>query len=896
LELLLVKEIEKNYDAKSVEDKWYKHWQEKGYFKAKPNKNKKPFTIMIPPPNVTAALHMGHAYNNTIQDILIRWKRMQGFEALYQPGTDHAGIATQTVVERALSKEGKSRYDVGREKFVERVWDWREEYGGKIIKQLKKLGISADWDRERFTLDEGLSEAVQEVFIRLYEKGLVYKGHRIVNWDPASATALADDEVEHKDVQGKLYHIKYKFADSDEFLTVATTRPETLFGDTGVAISPEDEEKQHLLGKKVIIPFVNRQVEIFADSHVDKNFGSGFVKATPAHDPNDFEMGQRHNLDQVIVLDKDGKIMQICQRVEGNKAFDELPVPEIFAGLDRFEARKKIITELEKIGQLEKIEEHNHAVGHSYRSKVPVEPYLSEQWFVKMKPLADKALEAVEDGRIKMYPEGRYEKTYEHWMTSIRDWCISRQLWWGHRIPAWYNENGEIKVQKEDPSTETEKWTQDPDVLDTWFSSWLWPMSTLGWPKKTEDLEYFYPSNVLVTGADIIFFWVARMIMAGLEFNDNIPFSEVYFNGIVRDSKGRKMSKTLGNGIDPLEVIDQFSTDAVRYTVVQLSSQGQDIKLAETDFEMGRNFSNKIWNSYRFLAMNLPKDFPSIDPYKESFEAADKWILSRLQHAKEKVNDHLEKFRFQDALASVYHFVWNEYCDWYLEMIKPRLYKAEKEIEKETALAVASYTLKQALVLLHPFMPFLTEELWQTFKNETDKESIMISDWPEVDKNFIFKSSEEEILILQKIIVQIRNIRAEMNIPFKSEPVLNIKSDHKFSEFLKNSERDLKSLAKMSEVHVIENFEKTISATAVVDGLEIQIPLEGMIDIEEEIARIEKELSKKQKITKGITAKLSNNKFLQNAPENVVNREKDKLINIQEDVKKMKSSLLRLKK
>jgi valyl-tRNA synthetase len=889
-EFSLVKEIEKNYDASSIEDKWYQFWQEEGFFKANPNKDKKPFTIVIPPPNVTAALHMGHAYNNTIQDILIRWKRMQGFEALYQPGTDHAGIATQTVVEKELKKEGKSRLDLGRDEFVKRVWKWREHYGDRIINQLKKLGISADWDRERFTLDEGLSDAVQEVFVRLYEKGLVYKGNRIVNWDPASGTALSDDEVDHKEVNGKLYYLKYKIANTNEFITVATTRPETLLGDTGVAISPDDDEKKHLIGKEIIIPFVNRKVKIFADQHVDKEFGTGFVKATPAHDPNDFEMGQRNDLKQILVLDKDAKILKYCAVINGSESTNELEIPDSLAGLDRFEARKKIIELLDEMGQLEKIEDHLHSVGHSYRSNVAIEPYLSEQWFVKMKPLAERALKALQDGDIKFYPEGRYEKTYENWMNNIRDWCISRQLWWGHRIPVWYNENGDMKVSKTDPSTENEKWTQDEDVLDTWFSSWLWPFSTMGWPNNTEDLNYFYPSSVLVTGADIIFFWVARMVMAGYEFLGKLPFSEVYFNGIVRDSEGRKMSKSLGNGIDPLDVIANYSTDSVRYTVVQLSSQGQDIKLAEKDFEMGRNFSNKIWNSFRFLAMNLPKDFYSIDPYINNLELADKWILSRLQICIKETTKYLENYRFQDALASIYSFLWNEYCDWYLELIKQRLYKADKEMDKETALATSSHCLKIAMQLLHPFMPFITEEIWQNFKSDKDDKSIMITNWPTCNDVLIDPKSEKELEIIKDSIVAIRNTRMELNIPFKTAINMNVSGSN--AGLFQTHSKYIKTLTNISEIKTVEKLEKLIASTSIVAQTELQFPLEGLIDIEQEVERLKKELNKKERILSGINSKLSNDRFINNAPSNIVEHEKAKALEIQEEMEKLKQGLM----
>ncbi len=869
------KEIPKVYNPKQVENKWYDLWLKRRYFHAEVNPDKKPFTIVIPPPNVTSRLHMGHAFNNTIQDILIRYHRKLGHEALWLPGTDHAGIATQSVVERELLKEGKSRYDLGREKFVKKVWEWKEENGSTIIHQLKMMGCSCDWERERFTLDEGLSNAVQEVFIRLYNKGLIYKGLRIVNWDPASATALADEEVEHKEIQGNLYHIRYKFKDSDDYIVVATTRPETLLGDTAVAIAPDDEEKKHLLGKKVIIPFVNREVEIIADEHVDKEFGSGFVKVTPAHDPNDFEIGLAHNLPMVIILDKDGKVFHVCQQFKDGEYIDELPIPDFIAGLDRHEAREKIVEELKKMGQLEKIEKHVHAVGHSYRSKVPIEPYLSVQWFVKMKPLAKEALRVVQEGKIKFHPPGRFEKTYEHWMNNIRDWCISRQLWWGHRIPAWYNEKGEVKVCKDDPSTPEEKWVRDPDVLDTWFSSQLWPFSTLGWPDDTPELKYFYPTDVLVTGPDIIFFWVARMIMAGLEFMGDIPFHHVYFNGIVRDELGRKMSKSLGNGIDPLEMIEQYSADAVRFTLIMLSSEGQDINLGERSFEMGRNFSNKIWNAFRFLAMNAKDGWETeIEKYKEHFTLEDRWILSRYQKAILHTTQGIENFRVNDSLNSVYHFFWDDYCDWYLEMIKKRLYHAENEIERKTALAVAAHIMKGVMNLLHPFIPFITEEIWQNLKAK-DEESIVISSWPEVKEELIDESVEEKMRFIQESIGSIRNLRAEMNVAPGQKIKVHYKADGEIERLIRQSYDHFAALAKIEELTPVpEDFAREEAGTVVVQSIEYFIPLREALDLEKEKERLEKELKRLEGLEKSCLAKLNNQNFLQKAPEKVIETER----------------------
>jgi len=888
----MAEEIAKVYDPRQIEDKWYSAWLKNKYFKARVNPDKKPYTIVIPPPNVTAVLHMGHAFNNTIQDILIRYKRKNGCEALWLPGTDHAGIATQAVVERDLrEKENKSRHDLGREKFVERVWKWKEEHGEQIIRQLKKMGASCDWDRERFTMDEGLSHAVQEVFIRLYGKGLIYKGQRIVNWDPASGTALADDEVDHKEINGKLYHIRYKFKDSDDAIIVATTRPETLLGDTGVAIAPDDEEKKHLLGKRVIIPLVNREVQIFADEHVDKEFGSGFVKATPAHDPNDFDMGQRHNLDQVMMMDKNGHILPVCQRVAGTEVTDELPVPEEIAGMERFKARKKIVEMLEKEGLLVKIEDHVHAVGHSYRSHVPIEPYLSEQWFVKMKPLAEQALQAVEDGRVKFYPQGRFENTYRHWMNNIRDWCISRQLWWGHRIPAWYNENGDIKVSATDPSTKDEKWTQDPDVLDTWFSSQLWPFSTLGWPEKTKDLDYFYPTSTLVTGPDIIFFWVARMIMSGLEFMDDIPFDTVFFNGIVRDEQGRKMSKSLGNGIDPLEMIDKYSADAVRFTLIMLSAEGQDLNLGPKSFEVGRNFSNKVWNAFRFLSMNLEDDYSTdFEPYRKNFELADRWILSRYNAAVASMHKNLEQFRFHDALEAVYHFFWGEYCDWYLEMIKTRLYKPQKPEDKVVARRVASYIMKGSMELLHPFVPFISEEIWQRFRSG-DEESIVISDMPQADAAMNDAEADRQMAFLQEAIGALRNVRTEMNVPPGKPMSLVLEMDDQRRKLISENAQHFEALARVEKILGDgASFDRDDAAAAVVQGAQLFVPLEGLIDKEKERARLEKELQRLQGLVSGIEKKLANKNFVEKAPQQVVENEREKLESIRENLAKVKEN------
>ncbi len=889
-----MKEIARQYEPAGIEKKWYSFWLDQEYFHATVNPDKKPYTIVIPPPNVTSVLHIGHAFNNTIQDMLIRYKRKAGFETLWMPGTDHAGIATQAVVERNLKQtQAKSRYDLGREKFVDRIWQWKEENGSKIIEQLKRMGCSCDWQRERFTMDEGLSRAVQEVFIRFYERGLIYRGPRIVNWDPASATALADDEVDHVETQGKLYHLRYKLADSDEYIVVATTRPETLLGDTAVAIAPDDQAKLHLRGRRVIIPFVNRPVPIISDEHVDKEFGSGFVKVTPAHDPNDFEIGQRHHLPQVIVLDKDGKVLPVCQLFDTGRLIDELPVPADLAGVDRFEARKKIMAALELAGQVEKIENHTHAVGHSYRSKVPVEPYLSVQWFVKMKPLAQAALEVVQDGRVAFYPKERFEKTYEHWMTTIRDWCISRQLWWGHRIPVWYNDAGEMKVTLTDPSTANEKWLQDPDVLDTWFSSQLWPFSTLGWPDQTAELDYFYPTDTLVTGPDIIFFWVARMIMSGMEFMDEVPFRQVYFNGIVRDEQGRKMSKSLGNGIDPLKMIEEYSADAMRFTLMMLSSEGQDLNLGERSFEIGRNFANKIWNAFRFLGLQIETPDSNFEPYREFLTIEDRWILSRYHRAIGEMTRNLDRFRLSEAVEAIYHFIWHDYCDWYLEMIKKRLYKAERPEEKQAALTVATCIMKGSMELLHPVMPFISEEIWQNLKS-AGEESVVISAWPEADSAWIDESAEKEVAFIQEIIGSVRNLRAEMNVPPAKGLTLLIQGEAQQTEMVLNNARHFSALAKVEQLALApETLDRNDCATFVRAGVECFVPLSDLIDRDKEKQRLQKEIEKFRGLVHSAEAKLSNEVFLAKAPPQVVDAEKGKLAALKENLLKLEQNYAR---
>lgn len=883
-------EIPKVYDPKIVEDRLYSYWENNGYFGAKANSQskKEKYCIVIPPPNVTDRLHMGHAYNNTIQDILIRYHRMLGDNTLWLPGTDHAGIATQNVVERVLSKdENISRHDLGREKFVERVWQWREQYGNIIINQLKKLGSSCDWTRTRFTLDEGLSKAVTEVFVRLYEKGLIYRGKYIINWCPRCETAISDEEVFHQEKEGSLWYIRYPIKDSDQYVIVATTRPESMLGDTGIAVHPSDNRYEKLVGKTAILPVMNREIPIVADMYVDPEFGTGAVKITPAHDPNDFDMGQRHHLPSVTVIGENGNMNENAGK---------------YAGLDRYKTRKELVEELRQLKLLEKIEKHEHSVGHCQRCHTVIEPYLSEQWFVKIKPLAEPAMKVVKDGKVRFVPE-RWTRTYENWMENIRDWCISRQLWWGHRIPVYYCQDcNEVMVMRKKPETcsacGSKSVYQDSDVLDTWFSSWLWPFSTMGWPEKTEDLNYFYPTNALVTGPDIIFFWVARMIMAGLEFMDEIPFRDVYINGIIRDEIGRKMSKSLGNGIDPLEMIDKYSADAVRFSLMALTSEGQDVNLAESKFEMGRNFSNKIWNSFRFLAMNRDEGLldPNFDPNttdSDEVELADLWILSRYNQMIKKTTFALKEYRFNEFIDSYYSFFWGEFCDWYLELIKPRLYQSETEDEKKLVLNIGFTILKGCMQILHPVMPFITEEIWQKTRFEGEIESIMISDWPTTTEIFINSQVDEKMSFIQEIISAIRNIRGEMNVPPGKMADVHIRIDQKNWQLLvQENQTYLANLAKVNLTEIgLEVKKPAQSASAVVRGAELFIPLEGLIDIETEKTRLQKEVTRLENQLEKLNQKLSNQNFIGRAPKEVVEKERQKKQKYEENLEKFKNNL-----
>ena len=853
--------IAKTYDPSSFEERIYNTWVEKKYFHAKVNKDKKPFTIVIPPPNVTGQLHMGYALDETIQDILIRYKRMKGFEALWVPGTDHAGIATQIKVEENLRvNEGLTRYDLGREKFLERVWDWKNQYGGRIINQLKTIGASCDWDRERFTMDEGCSKAVKEVFVNLYNKNLIYQGSRIINWCPHCITALSDAEVEHKEQAGHFWHIKYPIKDSDGFVVIATTRPETLLGDVAVAVNPDDERYKDLVGKKLILPLVGREIPVIADEYVDKEFGTGCVKITPAHDPNDFEVGLRHNLEQIKVMNDDATINHYGVKYEG---------------MDRYDARKAIVKDLEDLGLLVKVEDHTHNVGECYRCSTTVEPIISKQWFVKMKPLAQPAIEAVKNGDTKFVPE-HFEKVYFHWLENIRDWCISRQLWWGHRIPAFYCDECDEMVVTKDESAICPKcgkeMRQDPDTLDTWFSSALWPFSTLGWPEKTEELEYFYPTSVLVTGYDIIPFWVMRMMFSAIEHTGQVPFDHVFIHGLVRDSQGRKMSKSLGNGIDPLEIVSKYGADALRFTLATGNAPGNDMRFYIERVEASRNFANKIWNASRFTLMNLDISENKLPDFDE-LQIEDKWILSKYNEVVKSVTENLDNFELGVAVSKLYDFIWDNFCDWYIELVKPRLFDKENPTGK-SAQYVLTYVLSNTMKLLHPFMPFITEEIWQHLPH--DGESIMISDYPEYNSSLVFEDEEKAMELIMSSITAIRNRRAEMNVPPSKKAKVIIVTDK--SDIFTKGAIFFEKLASASET-VVQGDKTDISANAVnivVPSAEIFLPLDDLVDKEKELERLNAEKKKLEGEIKRVEGKLNNPGFVAKAPQKVVDEEKAK--------------------
>ncbi|MCL4440037.1 MAG: valine--tRNA ligase [Firmicutes bacterium] len=851
------------YNPREVEGKWYRHWECSKYFHAEVEKDKTPFCIVMPPPNVTGQLHMGHALDNTLQDILTRWRRMQGYNALWVPGTDHAGIATQAKVEEQLAKEGLSKYDLGREKFLERVWQWKEQYGSRITTQLRHLGASCDWDRERFTMDEGCSKAVLEVFVRLYDQGLIYRDYYITNWCPHCQTTISDIEVEHLDKPGQLYYIKYPAKDNpEEFIMIATTRPETMLGDVAVAVNPEDDRYLHLVGKTLVLPIVGRELPVIADAYCDPAFGTGAVKMTPAHDPNDFEIGRRHGLPEVVVIDKYGKMNENAGK---------------YQGLDRWECRKQIVRDLEAMGALVKVEDMSHAVGHCYRCSTAIEPMLSKQWFVRMKPLAEPAIEAAKNGHITFIPE-RFTKIYLNWMENIRDWCISRQLWWGHRIPVYYCRDCDETVASVTPVSGCGKcggaMEQDPDVLDTWFSSALWPFSTLGWPDKTPELEHFYPTSVLVTGRDIIFFWVARMIFSGLRFMNQEPFKEVFIHGLVLDSLGRKMSKSLGNGVDPLDVIESHGADSLRFMLITGNTPGNDLRFHFERLDGARNFANKLWNASRFVMMNLGDYNPADQggPYS----LADRWILSRLQGAVSQVTDYLERYELGEAARVLYEFIWSEFCDWYIELAKPRLFGKTTPEDRVTAQQVLVQVLRKTLELLHPFMPFITEEIWQKLPHRGA--SIMLASWPTAEESLKDEVAESEVAVLIEVITAIRRIRGEMNVPpgKKAETIL-VSGDAGFRGILERNTAYVQGLAN-TEVKVLAELQQKPdqSASAVTRGVEIFVPLKGLIDLDKEIARLNKELKAVQTDLARVQGKLNNQGFLAKAPADVIEKEKTK--------------------
>lgn len=849
------------YDPNSIEKGRYEWWVKNKFFEAEDDETKQPYSIVIPPPNVTGKLHLGHAWDTTLQDIITRMKRMQGYDVLWLPGMDHAGIATQAKVEQKLRAEGKSRYDLGREKFLEETWKWKEEYAQTIRHQWAKLGLGLDYSRERFTLDEGLSKAVREVFVSLYKKGLIYRGEYIINWDPVTKTALSDIEVIYKNIQGAFYHLRYPLKDGSGYIEIATTRPETMLGDTAVAVHPEDERYKHLIGKTIVLPIVGREIPIIADEYVDMEFGSGAVKITPAHDPNDFEVGNRHNLERILVMNEDGTMNEKAGK---------------YKGMDRFECRKQIVKDLQEQGVLIKIEEMVHSVGHSERSGAVVEPYLSTQWFVKMKPLAEAAIKLQKtEGKVHFVPE-RFEKTYLHWMENIRDWCISRQLWWGHRIPAWYHkETGEVYVGHEAPQ-DAENWEQDPDVLDTWFSSALWPFSTMGWPdKEAADLKRYYPTDALVTGYDIIFFWVSRMIFQGLEFTGKRPFKDVLIHGLVRDAEGRKMSKSLGNGVDPMDVIDQYGADSLRYFLATGSSPGQDLRYSTEKVESVWNFANKIWNASRFALMNMGGlTYEDIDLNGKK-SVADEWILTRLNETIETVTNLAEKYEFGEVGRALYNFIWDDFCDWYIEMAKLPLY-GEDETAKKTTRSVLAYVLDQTMRLLHPFMPFITEEIWQNLPHKG--ESITVAEWPKVRPELSNQEASEQMKLLVEIIRSVRNIRAEVNTPMSKKIAMIINAhDEKILDTLETNKAYLERFCNPEMLTIgVGVLAPEKAMTAVVSGAEIYLPLQGLINIEEEITRLEKELEKLNKEVERVQKKLANEKFVAKAPAQVVEEERAK--------------------
>ncbi len=874
------------YNPKDFEEKIYEKWMEEDCFKAEVNKEKTPYTIVLPPPNITGQLHMGHALDHTLQDVLIRWKRMMGFEALWLPGTDHASIATEVkVVEKIRNEEGKSKEEIGRDEFLKRAWEWKEEYGGRIVEQMRKLGNSCDWSKERFTMDEGCNKAVTEVFVKLYEQGLIYKGNRIINWCPTCLTSLSDAEVEHEEKPGKYYYVKYHYVDNpEEYFVIATTRPETIFGDTAIAAHHDDERYKNVLGKKVIVPLVGREIEIIGDEYPDMTKGTGALKITPCHDPNDFEIGLRHNLESISCMNEDGTMNEVAGK---------------YQGMDRYECRKAYVNDLEEAGLLLKVEDNDHNVGTCYRCHDVVEPRVSDQWFVKMEPLAKPALEAGKNKEVQFVPE-RFTKIYNNWLENIRDWCISRQLWWGHRIPAYYcGDCSEMTVSKTSiskcPKCQSENIRQDEDVLDTWFSSALWPFSTLGWPEKTPEMDYFFPTNVLVTGYDIIFFWVVRMVFSSLSQTGVSPFEHVFIHGLVRAADGKKMSKSAGNGVDPLDIIDQYGADALRFMLITGISPGNDTRFQVEKLEACRNFANKLWNASRFVIMNLEGDIADETTAMANLRPEDKWIISRVNKVAKEVTSNLDKFELGVSAQLVYDFIWNEYCDWYIEIVKPRLYGEDKET-KDVVKFVLVKVLKDMLKLLHPFMPFITEEIFSNLPN-TDSRLIK-ADWPIFKENENFEDAENNVKFIMEAVTKIRNIRAEMNVaPSKKARAIFVATKESSKDFLNNGAGYFATLANISEITLINDKSEIgeDTATGVMDGAEIYLPLADLIDFEKEIERLEKEKSKLEGELKRVKGMLSNEKFISKAPEKVVAEEKEKLAKYEEMLKTVSENLEKLK-
>ena len=869
--------LDNKYNSSKVENRWYKHWLEKNYFHADAESEKEPYTIVIPPPNVTGMLTMGHVLNNTIQDILIRKARMEGKEACWIPGTDHASIATETKVIKMLEEKGINKNDLSREEFLDHAWEWKEKYGGIIINQLKKLGCSCDWERERFTMDEGYSKAVLESFVKLYEKGLIYKGHRLVNWCPVSKSAISDEEVIHKEIDSHLWYFRYPIKGEDEYLVVATTRPETMLGDSAVAVNPNDKRYKKYIGKTVTLPLVGREIPIIADEYVDPEFGTGCVKITPAHDPNDFEIGKRHDLEFINVMNDDASINDNA--------------PKKYIGKDRFEARKQVLHDIEQGGFLDKTENYLHKVGFSERGDVPIEFYMSDQWFMKMNELVKPAIDSVKSGKIRFHPE-HWVKTYNHWMNNIKDWCISRQLLWGHQIPVWYHkeDKSRLHVSVNGPK-DIENWEQDKDVLDTWASSWIWPMGVHNWPKESKDLSKFYPTNTLVTGPDIIFFWVARMIITGYEFLDQKPFTDVYFTSILRDESGKKLSKSLGNSPDPFDLFNEYGTDAVRFGIMLMAPQGLDVLFSKERLEIGRNFMNKLWNACRFISMNKPDNLVvGYSADETELRLPDKWILSRLNRAIKNYNKQMDRFHFNEAAKVLYDYIWNDFCDWYIEIAKTRFYSEDKN-SKLITYDVCITSIRKILPLLHPYTPFITEELWSFFKSERAND-LIISPWPTEDKGVINKEIDNKMMMLQDIISSVRAIRSRMNIPPSKKIELNIKSDEEQTEFINKNSELIIALARLDSYSAGSSVQKpSKSAAAVIHGMELYIPLGGLVDLDKESLQLNKRKTKIELLLSDIKKKLSNENFVSRAPEDIVKREQDKMIELKDELEKIDSNL-----